>query len=176
MLAAIIMLLEDQVQPQPQPRRINIDLGGGGGGPNREQYDIVDYLGALDNFEEVPGEPVTARDVRRRRHVVDMLPAMKRAREAQDAGGRGMAAAMLMGAGLQAQADAEQMGLMEAEIDRQVLELDTAKATISRVYAQMAAAEAEAKKRAEDGNGKMLAGLAIGAGVGIALMLLLRKR
>jgi hypothetical protein len=84
MLASIISLLQDAVQPRPRPSILQFDHGGGGG-DRTPGYDIVDIVHALHQFTEIPGEHPVARVARRVHFIERALPGIKEAREKREA-------------------------------------------------------------------------------------------
>lgn len=97
MLAAIISLLQDQVQPQP-PRHPTIKIDRGGGGARYPAYTIVDYISAAQTFPELRGEDSVARAKRRVEHITRELERIQRERQGNE---QSMAYGFLWGAELQ---------------------------------------------------------------------------
>lgn len=109
MLPAIISLLMDESAPTTGV--IRVDMGGGGSiGPS---YDILDYLCALEVFEERPGEHPVARAARRTRHLEQVLPVTKATRELGEQ--RAAAYGLLLGVGLERTRAAQ-----EAQVDVEI--------------------------------------------------------
>src|SRR4029077_13578228 len=87
MFAALSLLLDDSAPPGPSPKPPTLRFDSGGGGPSWPGYDVVDILGALQAFREIPGEHPVARAARRHAHIGEHLSRAKDARERREAGG-----------------------------------------------------------------------------------------
>ncbi len=83
MLAAIITNLQNQPEEPQQLPTVHVDRGGGG--QSWPSYEIVDIVGALATFQEIPGEHPVLRAARRHRHVGEVLPRIKQSRENREA-------------------------------------------------------------------------------------------
>jgi hypothetical protein len=163
-LAAIISLLQDQPQPRPTPKApLVFDMGGGGAiGP---RYELIDYLNALGTFREIAGEHPVARAQRRTEHVGRELARGATDRESLE---RAMAIGVLIGAGLERKAQAER--------ERELAAADAAKAVLAIVQPMPQMERRPPRADSEIGAGGMLALLAIGAGISIALTRALGRR
>jgi len=144
-----------------RPGILQFDHGGGGAiGP---RYDIVDYVSALQTFQEIPGEHPVARVARRQRHVVEHVEGFRQLRERREG------AAFLAGATLAESAAAEQMDALQGELARVIAALDEANDRRLR-------AEAELDSRGGRFASGVGVGLVLGMTCGVALGTLLASR
>lgn len=168
-LAAIIANLQnDRPGPSPTPPMIKVDRGGGG--QSWPSYDIVDIVGALQSFREVPGEHPVARAARRHAHVGSHLQDARETRERREA------AAFLAGATLADQVAQERIGATEAELARVMALYDTA---VTELAAARAALSAPAPAAPAGGGGSMgllVVGVAAGLAIGLAISRSARRR
>jgi hypothetical protein len=154
MLAAIIANLQNEA-----PRREILQFDHGGGGAIGPRYEIVDYAFAAQMFQEIPGEHPVMRSARRQRHIADLLPLIKRARENREA------AAFLAGAGLAERAAADKAATERTEIRDELA--GVLAAHLEHVKGQIEAATTERGARG-GGLGFLCIGVAVGLGVGLA--------
>lgn len=160
-LAAIIANLQN-VRPAPTPPGPTvIKSDRGGGGPSWPGYDLVDIVGALNSFREIPGEHPVARAARRHQHIGLHLQGAKEAREQREA------AAFLAGAALASQVAQARIGETEAELARVVALYDSVTAELAA--ARAAAATAAAIAAAPRGRGAYEGGDSLG-GIGALLI------
>lgn len=166
MLAAIIANLQND-QPQPKPRRM-LRIDRGGGGPSWPGFQLVDIVGALEAFQEIPGEHPVARAARRHHHVGEHLNGVRETREAREA------AAFLAGATIAQMAANEQLFESEAELDRVVAAYDSLRAAIQDAQADLASPNPWAEPEVARGGGA--AALVVGIAIGVTVGLLARRR
>lgn len=168
MLASIMMLLQDGVQPQPPKPMIKIDRGGGGG-MRYPAFDIVDYVEAARTFREIPGEDTVMRAARRATHIYDRLSERKQAKEqASDA-----AYAFLLGAELQRRVEEAERAVLQDQVA-------TLQSMREKLETELAARPASLQVQpvvAAGGRGSGMEGLGVIAAIGgAALAVILIRR
>ncbi len=182
MLAAIIANLQN-VNPTPPGPKPPVKIDRGGGGQSWPGYDIVDIMGALRSFREIPGEHPVARAARRHDHIGAFLKGTTERNRQQQEAREG--AAFLAGAAL-AQSVAEEtirvkedtIRVKEDEIAKWALAYDqlnaemAAQAALVAASTQVPAGRGIYRTRSSSGGigiGAVMLGVAAGVAIGVAL-------